>query len=334
MRDMQLGFTQLIADMRSTSEASSQALEQQMVKMLTEIQQKQNEMGSTLNEMLQQVQQSVAKIGDTGAEAAQKMNVQIADMLNQMNQNISGMMADIGQKRIEQDRLVMENQQALNQTTTGMLDSLTVQITRLLEESQLATQSSRQNIEKLSQISIASINGMNEGAEKMRLAAERFNTAGQSLSTITEGSSALLAQINTVSSALTNTTNQLRTLVSDYQQSRNSVTQAIQTLEKLIATAQQEAGMTSQMLADMKQMTQALQVVRKDMQEYLGQVNDVLSTAFNSFGKAVESSLTRTLGSFDNTLDQAVKHLLSGIEGLSEAADDLAEMAQRNARRS
>lgn len=334
MREMQLGFNQLIGDMRSNSEASSKALEQQMLNMLTEIQQKQNEMGSTMNDMLDKVQQSVAQIGDTGAEAAQKMNLQIADMLSQINSSLGGMMTHIGEKQLEQDKLSAERQHALHQTTTQLMDDLTSQITRLLEESQTAIQSNRQNIDKLSQVSISSITGMNDGAEKMRLAAERFSTAGQSLSHITEGSSALLSQINTVSNSLTTTTTQLHTLVSDYQKSRDSVNQAIQVLEKLIDTARQEAGMSSQMLSDMQQMTQALQGVKQDMQQYLGEVNDVMAKGFDSFGSAVESTLNRSLVAFDNTLDLAVKRLSSGIEDLGGATEELAEMIQRNARRS
>lgn len=330
MREMQQGFNQLIQDMSSTNEATSKALEQQMFNMLSGIEQKQQEMGTTLNSMLDQVQHSVSKIGETGTEAAQQMGFQVADMITQMNSKIGGMMSDITQQRIEQDRVISENQQALHQTTTGLMDNLTEQITRLLQESQAAIQSSRENIEKLTQVSTSSITGMNDGAEKMRLAAERFTTAGQSLSSITEQSSTLLAQVNTVSSNLANTTNQLRTLVTDYQQSRDSVNQAIQTLEKTIERAQREAGMSSQMLADMKQMTDALGQVRQDMQDYLSQVNDVLVKGFDSFGAAVESSLTRALGTFDNTLEQAVKRLASGIEGLSTVTEDLEDIIQRN----
>ena len=320
MREMQQGFNQLIADMRNSSEASAQVLEQQMLSMLSGIEQKQQEMTNTLNTVLEQVQQSVVKIGETGTDAAQQMGLQVADMLTQLNTKIAGMVDGITQQRMEQDRVIAENQQALHQTTTGLIDGLAEKITQLLQESQIAIQSSRDNIEKLTQVTTHSISGMNEGAEKMRLAAERFTQAGQSLSGITEQSAALLTQVNTLSNGLTATSNQLRTLVSDYQQSRESVQQA----------AQREAGMSSQMLSDTQKMTNSLNQVSQEMQGYLNQVNDVLVKGFNSFGDAVESSLTRALGSFDNTLEQAVKRLAGAIEGLDEVAEELADMAQRH----
>ena len=330
MREMQQGFNQLIADMRNSSEASAQVLEQQMLSMLSGIEQKQQEMTNTLNTVLEQVQQSVVKIGETGTDAAQQMGLQVADMLTQLNTKIAGMVDGITQQRMEQDRVIAENQQALHQTTTDLIDGLAEKITQLLQESQIAIQSSRDNIEKLTQVTTHSISGMNEGAEKMRLAAERFTQAGQSLSGITEQSAALLTQVNTLSNGLTATSNQLRTLVSDYQQSRESVQQAISTLEKVIDTAQREAGMSSQMLSDTQKMTNSLNQVSQEMQGYLNQVNDVLVKGFNSFGDAVESSLTRALGSFDNTLEQAVKRLAGAIEGLDEVAEELADMAQRH----
>ena len=333
MREMQQGFNQLIADMRNSSEASAQVLEQQMLSMLSGIEQKQQEMTNTLNTVLEQVQQSVVKIGETGTDAAQQMGLQVADMLTQLNTKIAGMVDGITQQRMEQDRVIAENQQALHQTTTGLIDGLAEKITQLLQESQIAIQSSRDNIEKLTQVTTHSISGMNESAEKMRLAAERFTQAGQSLSGITEQSAALLTQVNTLSNGLTATSNQLRTLVSDYQQSKDSVQQAISTLEKVIETAQREAGMSSQMLSDTQKMTDSLNQVSQEMQGYLNQVNDVLVKGFNSFGDAVESSLTRALGSFDNTLEQAVKRLAGAIEGLDDVAEELADMAQRHTQR-
>ena len=333
MREMQQGFNQLIADMRNSSEASAQILEQQMLNMLSGIEQKQQEMNNSLNTMLDEVQKSVVKIGETGTDAAQQMGSQVADMLTQLNTKIAGMVEGITQQRMEQDRVIAENQQALHQTTTDLIDGLAEKITQLLQESQIAIQSSRDNIEKLTQVTTHSISGMNDGAEKMRLAAERFTQAGQSLSGITEQSTALLTQVNALSNGLTTTSNQLRTLVSDYQQSRESVQQAISTLEKVIETAQREAGMSSQMLSDTQKMTDSLNQVSQEMQGYLNQVNDVLVKGFVSFGDAVESSLTRALGSFDNTLEQAVKRLAGAIEGLNDVAEELADMAQRHTQR-
>ncbi len=329
MQDMQIGFRSLIEDMKQADESSSKAIEQQMISMLNTIQEKQQEMSGSMTQMIETIRESVVQIGDTGADAAKKMNNQASEMLVSMNGAITDMLTGITQQRIEQDQVVATNQEVLNNKTNGLIDNLAEQINLLLQESQTAIYTTRQNIDKLTQVTTSSIQGMNDGAEKMRLAAERFTTAGQSLSSVTEGSTALLSQVNTLSLNMVNTTTQLKELVNDYQQSRDAVSKSIQLLEGLIETAKRESGMSSQMLNDMQIMTKTLTEVRNEMQQYLTQVNDVLVKSFDNFGVAVETSLSRSLGAYDNTLDLAVKRLAGGIEGLSNVAEEISEITHR-----
>ncbi|MDC4780034.1 methyl-accepting chemotaxis protein, partial [Acinetobacter baumannii] len=108
-----------------------------------------------------------------------------------------------------------------------------------------------------------------------------------------------------------------------------SVKQAITTLDDLIKKAKSEAGMSTEMLKDMNQMTVALNQVKKEMQDYLEQVSDVLVKSFESFGASVETSLNHSLGAFDNTLDQAVKRLATGVDGLSVFVEDLEDLVHK-----
>ncbi len=174
-----------------------------------------------------------------------------------------------------------------------------------------------------------SITGMNNGAEKMRLASEQFNIAGTSLISVTDKTSQLISEVTTTSTHLTSASSNLISLLSDYKNSQDSVNKAISTLEGLIKQAQSEAGMNTKMLEDMNQMTTALNQVKKEMQDYLEQVSDVLVKSFDSFGASVETSLNHSLGIYDNTLDQAVKRLSSGVEGLGSFVEDLEDIVRQ-----
>ena len=44
---------------------------------------------------------------------------------------------------------------------------------------------------------------------------------------------------------------------------------------------------------------------------------------------SVETSLNHSLGAFDNTLDQAVKRLATGVEGLGSFVEDLEDLVQQ-----
>ncbi|WP_151690405.1 anti-phage ZorAB system protein ZorA [Acinetobacter junii] len=329
MKEMQLGFSQLLTDMKINSETSTKTLEIQMSKMIEDIQQKQNEMSDQMNLMVDHLSQGAAKIGEQGQHAIEQLNGKVSELMGNLGGTMSELMSDVMKQRKEQDRVILENQQKLHEQSSALIDNLGAEIKDLIAHSQNAIQVYKENIQKLSQVTTDSITGMNNGAEKMRLASEQFNTAGSSLITVTDKTSQLIAEVSTTSTHLTSASSNLISLLKDYKDSQESVKQAISTLDGLIKQAQSEAGMSTRMLEDMNHMTNALNQVKKEMQDYLEQVSDVLVKSFESFGSSVETSLNHSLGAFDNTLDQAVKRLATGVEGLGSFVEDLEDLVQQ-----
>jgi len=332
MREMQSGFSQLITDMQTNSEVSTKTLETQMAAMMEDIHQKQNEMSTQMNEMVENLSAGSAKIGDQGLYAVEQLNSKVSELVSGLGTSMSDLLSNVAEQRIEQDRQISDNQQKLHEQSSVLIDNLGSEIKELIVHSQNAVQSHKENIQKLSQVTTDSITGMNSGAEKMRVASEQFTTAGSSLITVTGKTSELIAQVNTTSTNMTSASSNLIELIRDYKNSQNSVNLAIETLESLIQQSKSEASMSSQMLNDMKNMTTALNQVKMEMQEYLAEVSDVLVKSFDSFGTSVESSLNHSLVSFDNTLDQAVKRLATGVEGLGNVVEDLEDLTQKTRR--
>ena len=332
MREMQSGFSQLMIDMQTNSEVSTKTLETQMAKMMEDIHQKQNEMSTQMNEMVENLSAGSAKIGEQGLHVVEQLNSKVSDLVSGLGTSMSDLLSNVAEQRIEQDRQISDNQQKLHEQSSVLIDNLGSEIKELITHSKEAVQAHKENIQKLSQVTTDSITGMNSGAERMRLAAEQFTTAGSSLSTVTSKTSELIAQVNTTSTNMTSASSSLIELIRDYKNSQNSVNTAIEALESLIQQSKSEAGMTSQMLNDMQNMTTALSQVKREMQEYLAEVSDVLVKSFDSFGTSVESSLNQSLVSFDNTLNQAVQRLATGVEGLGNVVEDLEDLTQRTRR--
>ena len=332
MREMQAGFSQLMTDMQTNSEVSTKTLETQMAKMMEDIHLKQNEMSTQMNEMVENLSAGSAKIGEQGLHVVEQLNSKVSDLVSGLGTSMSGLLSNVAEQRIEQDRQISDNQQKLHEQSSVLIDNLGSEIKELITHSKEAVQTHKENIQKLSQVTTDSITGMNSGAERMRLAAEQFTTAGSSLSTVTSKTSELIAQVNTTSTNMTSASSSLIELIRDYKNSQNSVNTAIEALESLIQQSKSEAGMTSQMLNDMQNMTTALSQVKREMQEYLAEVSDVLVKSFDSFGTSVESSLNQSLVSFDNTLNQAVQRLATGVEGLGNVVEDLEDLTQRTRR--
>tara|TARA_R110002033_G_scaffold171155_1_gene216553 strand:+ start:13768 stop:15834 length:2067 start_codon:yes stop_codon:yes gene_type:complete len=332
MREMQSGFSQLMTDMQTNSEVSTKTLETQMAKMMDDIHQKQNEMSTQMTEMVENLSAGSAKIGDQGLHAVEQLNNKVSEMVSGLGTSMSGLLSNVAEQRIDQDRQILDNQQKLHEQSSVLIDNLGSEIKELIVHSQNAVQSHKENIQKLSQVTTDSITGMNTGADKMRLASEQFTTAGSSLVTVTGKTSELIAEVNTTSTNMTSASSNLIELIRDYKNSQNSVNIAIETLENLIQQSKSEAGMSSKMLNDMQNMTTALDKVKMEMQEYLSEVSDVLVKSFDSFGTSVESSLNHSLKSFDNTLDQAVKRLATGVEGLGDVVENLEDLTQKTRR--
>lgn len=332
MREMQSGFSQLMIDMQTNSEVSTKTLETQMAKMMEDIHQKQNEMSTQMNKMVENLSAGSAKIGEQGLHVVEQLNSKVSDLVSGLGTSMSDLLSNVAEQRIEQDRQISDNQQKLHEQSSVLIDNLGSEIKELITHSKEAVQTHKENIQKLSQVTTDSITGMNSGAERMRLAAEQFTTAGSSLSTVTSKTSELIAQVNTTSTNMTSASSNLIELIRDYKNSQNSVNTAIEALESLIQQSKSEAGMTSQMLNDMQNMTTALSQVKREMQEYLAEVSDVLVKSFDSFGTSVESSLNQSLVSFDNTLNQAVQRLATGVEGLGNVVEDLEDLTQRTRR--
>lgn len=329
MKEMQLGFTQLLTDMKVNSESSAKNLETQMTKMIEGIQSKQNAMAEQMNSMVDHLSKGAEKIGEQGQHAIDQLNGKVSELIGHMGGTMSRVMADIAKQRIEQDQIIADNQQKLHEHSSTLINNLGTEIKELIVHSQNAVDAYKDNIQKLTHVTTESITGMNNGAEKIRLASEQFNSAGTSLISVTDKTSQLISEVTATSTHLTSTSNNLLSLLDDYRNSQDAVNKAIGALEGLIQQAQSEAGMSTKMLDDMNQMTTALNQVKKEIQDYLEQVSDVLVKSFESFGASVETSLNHSLGIYDNTLDQAVKRLSSGVEGLGSFVEDLEDLVRQ-----
>jgi hypothetical protein len=149
MREMQFGFSQLLTEMKTNSEASTKTLETQMSKMIEEIQVKQNLMSDQMNLMVEHLSQSTVKIGEQGQQAIEQLNYKVSELMMGLGGTMSELMSDVARQRMEQDRVVIENQQKLHEHSSILIDNLGSEIKDLIVHSQDAVQAYKENIQKL-----------------------------------------------------------------------------------------------------------------------------------------------------------------------------------------
>nr|WP_302467757.1 type I Zorya anti-phage system protein ZorA1 [Pseudomonas marvdashtae] len=369
MHSMQQGFSSLIQDMRSASENSNQSSSAMIAQLLTDMQTGQSAMQAGMNEMLTNLQSSIARIGsegeDAGARMAQQLEKMFADsearqlaMAESLQLFVESIQKNMGQgqqetmakiagsvevlgeqlstvfKKLESGREQMDQstrvaQAELHHGTRELVGGLDEQVKTLLQSVAEQNKASQDNVKALSAQTEQHLQSMQLGADKMRAAAERFENAGLSVSKASESTASLLGTVQGAGTELAQASRELNSVVADYRNNRESLSKTLTVIEGVVASAQVEASGRAQYLQDLKQQSERMQSLNREVHEYLENISGVLGDGFKEFGDGMDRVLRQTLGSLDTELDKAVKSLAGGVDGVKESIEDFGDIMER-----
>ena len=369
MQSMQQGFSSLIQDMRSASESSNQSSSAMIAQLLTDMQTGQSAMQAGMNEMLTNLQSSIARIGsegeDAGARMAQQLEKMFADsearqlaMAESLQSFVESIQKNMGQgqqetmakiagsvevlgeqlstvfKKLESGREQMDQstrvaQAELHHGTRELVGGLDEQVKTLLQSVAEQNKASQDNVKALSAQTEQHLQSMQLGADKMRAAAERFENAGLSVSKASESTASLLGTVQGAGTELAQASRELNSVVADYRNNRESLSKTLTVIEGVVASAQVEASGRAQYLQDLKQQSERMQSLNREVHEYLENISGVLGDGFKEFGDGMDRVLRQTLGSLDTELDKAVKSLAGGVDGVKESIEDFGDIMER-----
>lgn len=368
MQSMQQGFNSLVDDMRSASESSTQNSAKMIAQLLADMQAGQNSMQASMNEMLANLQASIARIGSEGEGAGERMAQQLEKLfaesearqqamaenlqafIETMKQNIgqgqqetmakiAGSVDVLGEqlgamfKQMEQGRAQMDQatkvaQVELHRGTREMVGDLEKQVNDLLDAVAEQSGSMQDTVKLLSAQTEQHLQSMQAGAEKMRVAAERFETAGLSVTKAGEATANVLGAMQGTGTELVGASRELSSIVADYRNNRDALAQTLSVIQGVVASAQSEASGRTQYLLDMKQQSERLQALNREVHDYLEQISGVLGKGFGEFTEGVDRSLRQTLGSLDAELHKAMTSLAGGVEGVKESLEDFSDIME------
>jgi DNA anti-recombination protein RmuC len=146
MQQMQSGFAALVNDMRSASEASTQAVSAQLAKTMQELHSGQEVMQASMNQMVETLQTAVESMGTQGVEAGAKIATQLermyADgearqqrMAEQMEGFVQQMQDSVGRGQRETIEQISGTVRQLDQQMQAMVDGVGHSIARAQENS-------------------------------------------------------------------------------------------------------------------------------------------------------------------------------------------------------
>ena len=369
IQTMQTGFGALLQDMRQVSDDSRQGSAQLIEQLLSEMKSGQQAMQAGMNDMLTSLQTSVAKIGAEGEGAGERMARQLEKMFadsearekaqaehmtafieaiqNSVQQGQSATMEkmaasveslgeqlgslfgqiDKGQQQISANQ--QANQQSLHEQTQRVMSEVDDQIKQLVETVASQHQGTTETLRLLAEQTNRQIQDMHTGADKMRLAAERFEHAGDRVSEANHLTADVLNKAQSAGSSLSLATSELTSVVADYRHIRDAVSNSIAMLELLAANTQSEQTTRTQFIADLKQHGERLQSYNREAQAFMENVSDVLGKGFEDFSEGVSRSLDKTLGKLDVEMAKASTLLAGSVEQIGESVSELDDVLSR-----
>ena len=369
IQTMQTGFGALLQDMRQVSDDSRQGSAQLIEPLLSEMKSGQQAMQAGMNDMLTSLQASVAKIGAEGEGAGERMARQLEKMFadsearekaqaehmtafieaiqNSVQQGQSATMEkmaasveslgeqlgslfgqiDKGQQQISANQ--QANQQSLHEQTQRVMSEVDDQIKQLVETVASQHQGTTETLRLLAEQTNRQIQDMHTGADKMRLAAERFEHAGDRVSEANHLTADVLNKAQSAGSSLSLATSELTSVVADYRNNREAVSKSIAMLELLAANTQSEQTTRTQFIADLKQHGERLQSYNREAQAFMENVSDVLGKGFEDFSEGVSRSLDKTLGKLDVEMAKASTLLAGSVEQIGESVSELDDVLSR-----
>ncbi|EGH0545395.1 OmpH family outer membrane protein [Escherichia coli] len=369
IQTMQTGFGALLQDIRQVSDDSRQGSAQLIEQLLSEMKSGQQAMQAGMNDMLTSLQTSVAKIGAEGEGAGERMARQLEKMFadsearekaqaehmtafieaiqNSVQQGQSATMEkmaasveslgeqlgslfgqiDKGQQQISANQ--QANQQSLHEQTQRVMSEVDDQIKQLVETVASQHQGTTETLRLLAEQTNRQIQDMHTGADKMRLAAERFEHAGDRVSEANHLTADVLNKAQSAGSSLSLATSELTSVVADYRNNREAVSKSIAMLELLAANTQSEQTTRTQFIADLKQHGERLQSYNREAQAFMENVSDVLGKGFEDFSEGVSRSLDKTLGKLDVEMAKASTLLAGSVEQIGESVSELDDVLSR-----
>lgn len=207
----------------------------------------------------------------------------------------------------------------LGNKTNQLVGGLATQVDGLLKAVTDQVIKTQQNVDALGRVSLSAIEGMNHGALTMEAAFQRFETAGDSVSSVLESSSKLSEQMVGVAAGLQSASTAVQRSVEQYDTTRKTVDAQVASLTELIESARREAGLSKELIESMQASVESLRCVEAESRSHLDQVNAALEKAFSDFGTALVSQIKNTIAETDRHLAQGTGHLTGVVQELATA---------------
>ena len=269
-------------------------------------------------QLTQQMTQFVTDFRSLVAEEQRKskdaMNETIAGLLSEVGKSIASMEAS-RKSASEEDAT---RTKVLTDQTGQMVSGLSANVEELLRAVSDQVLKTQESINAIRDVSMRAVDGMNQGALTMGSAAQRFETAGSSVTRALDDSAAFIEQVKASSNALQAASLAVNNGFEKYDATRKTVDSQVLALTGLIESAKREAGVSQQLIEGVESSVKALRAAEEESRRNLNAVNDQLVSAFETFGNSLVSQVQRVVGETDKNISVLSNQLTGVVQELAQ----------------
>lgn len=327
---MDAAHRQAQADIKNTTETVIGGLDKQLKETLQLVEQQrevaQRTSDSQQQAMVENLDHFIAQIQHRVGQGQEEVMASMSSTLTHLGSKLDQMFETFATNREGMDTAHSQALSDVRTMTESIADGLQQQIRGLIELVEQQRKEAQQVIDVLGQQTKEHLQQMAQGADKMRLAADRFDTAGSSVVQAGETTAKVLESVQQVGGDLAGASRELATIVAEYRAHRESAVKILGTIESVVTGAQSEQSQRVQLISDLKQHGERMRDLNREATEYLDQIGNAMAKGFNEFADGLNRNLVKTMGSLDSELDKAVKGLAGGIDEMKEGIEDLSEL--------
>lgn len=282
-----------LAEAMQTASANQQLLTQQMTEFVTDFR---------------------SLVSEEQRKSKETMNETIAGLLGEVGKSIASMEAS--RKSASDDDA--SRTKVLTEQTGQMVSGLSTNVEELLRAVSDQVLKTQESINAIRDVSMRAVDGMNQGALTMGTAAQRFETAGSSVTRALDDSAGFIEQVKASSNALQAASLAVNNGFEKYESTRKTVDSQVLALMGLIDSAKREAGVSQQLIDGVERSVKALRAAEEESRQNLNAVNDQLVSAFETFGNSLVGQVQRVVGETDKNISVLSNQLTGVVQELAQ----------------
>jgi hypothetical protein len=317
----------VVSEMGAAGKQTTESMTEKLTQAIEAMEGRQSAMDSQVRDLLEHVKANVDSSNNATHEKMQDALKVMGETIDTAVRGLRGLVDKAGERDVARANLIDKQTEKavteLSSKATDAVNDITTAVTTLVQHAVTASQKLDLTVSTMRDITVDSATKMNQGADRLYAASDKFATAGSATTAVLERAQGLVKQMGETSGALTGSATVLNSAINDYKTTRDSLASMVTDLRATVEAAKREAALTTDVLNRIERSTQALVKAEAEAERYLQQVSSVLGDAHQQFGSQVISTLGQVNNEFHKHLTESTQLLAGAISDLEGVFDKL-----------